>query len=151
MRGSRRSARLRIAGSVLLTLLAAGCANRSPPPPDAQAAPLATAPSGPVSVDGTYDGTKQKVRGGDGPGLLCGQLDPFSVTVTNRSFQYVLQQPEVPFQPTRTFDVTIQPDGSFMASSGPTYIDGSAGGGAMQGEISGDACGYVFNANRRRQ
>ena len=143
MTGSLRSACLGIASG--LTLLAAGCADKAPPPPpQAPAAPL-----GPVSVDGTYQGSRQLVRGGVGPGVLCGQIDPFSLVVMGRAFQYVLHQPEVEFQPTRTFNVTINADGTFRAVDGPAYMDGAAGGGTIQGEISGDACGYVFQGGRQ--
>jgi hypothetical protein len=129
-------------------LLAAGCAtDRAPPPPIA--APAATAPAGPVAVDGTYVGTRQLIRGGNGPGILCGQLDPFTVTVQGRAFRYVLNQPEVPYQPTRTFTVAIAADGSFRTVDGPAYMNGNAGGGTMQGNLSGDACGYVFQADRQ--
>jgi hypothetical protein len=146
---SLRSARLRIAGAMLLPLLAAACAGQAPPPPTP--GPVVTAPAGPVAVDGTYVGTKQLVRGGDGPGLLCGSMDPLTVTVVNRAFHYVLNQPELPYQPTRAFDATIDADGSFRAVNGPAYMTGSVGAGNMQGQISGDACGYVFQASRQGQ
>ncbi len=144
-----RCATPRIAALGLLASLAAGCADRAPPPPPP--APIAAAPSGPVAVDGVYQGNRQLVRGGSSVGLLCGTADPFTVTVTNRAFQYVLRQPEVAYQPTRTFNATINADGTFRATDGPAYIDGTAGGGSMQGEISGDACGYVFQADRQGQ
>jgi hypothetical protein len=102
-------------------------------------------------VDGVYRGSRQLVRGGSGVGLLCGTSDPFTLTVTNRAFQYVLRQPEVAYQQTRTFNATIDADGNFKAVDGPAYIDGTAGGGSIQGEISGDACGYVFQADRQGQ
>jgi hypothetical protein len=145
MIGSLRSALLGLACMAAL----AGCADRAPPPPPPAA--VAPPPTGPVAVDGFYVGTRQLVRGGDGPGVLCGSLDPFTVTVSGRTFRYVLRQPEVPYTPTRTFAVTIDQDGAFRAVDGPAYIVGSAGGDAMQGEISGDACGYVFQADRRTQ
>ncbi len=130
-------------------LLLAGCAaDRAPPPPAPDAPPV---DAGPVAVDGIYSGTKQLERGGDGPGILCGSLDPFSVTVTNRHFAYVLRQPEVPYQPTVPFDVTIDADGSFKATNGADYIAGNAGGGTMQGHVSGDACGYFFQAATQGQ
>jgi hypothetical protein len=145
MIGSLRSACLRVAW--VLPLLAAGCAANPPPPPPAA---TVAAPLGPVSVDGTYQGNRQLVRGGDGPGILCGQIDPLTIKVTGRAFQYVLQQPELQYQPTRTFNVTINDDGTFRAVDGPAYMDGAAGGGTMQGEVSGDACGYVFQADRQQ-
>jgi hypothetical protein len=144
MIGSLRSASLRIAW--ILPLLAAGCAAKPPPPP----APVVAAPVGPVSVDGIYQGNRQLVRGRNGPGILCGQIDPLTLTVKGRAFQYVLHQPEVQYQPTRTFNVTINDDGTFRAVDGPAYMDGAAGGGTMQGEVSGDACGYVFQADRQQ-
>ncbi len=148
MPGTLRCAKFRIAALCLLPALAAGCADRAPPPPQPAAA---AAPSGPIAVDGTYQGSRQLVRGGSGVGLLCGSMDPVTITVTGRAFQYVLRQPEVAYQPTRTFNATIDTDGSFNATDGPAYINGNAGGGAMQGEISGDACGYVFQADRQGQ
>jgi hypothetical protein len=147
MAGMLRCAKIRIAALLLLPALAAGCADRAPPPPP----PVAVAPSGPIAVDGVYQGRRQLVRGGSGVGLLCGTTDPFAVTVTGRAFQYVLRQPEVAYQPTRTFNATIDDDGGFKATDGPAYINGTVGGGAMQGELSGDACGYVFQANRQGQ
>ncbi len=131
----------------LLPVLGAGCASSATPPAPVVATPVVAAPSGPIAVDGTYQGHKQVERGAAGPGVLCGSFDPFTATVTNRAFHYVLNQPEVPYQSTRAFDVTIDADGNFKAINGPTYIAGNAGGGTMQGEISGDACGYVFQAN----
>jgi hypothetical protein len=151
MGGSLQSVNLRIAVLWLLPMLAAGCAGAPPPPASPPAAPVVAAPSGPVAVDGTYRGHKQMERGAAGPGVLCGSFDPFVVTVTNRAFRYVLNQPEVPYQPTRTFSVTIDTDGNFRGTDGPAYITGNAGGGTMQGEISGDACGYVFQANQPGQ
>ncbi len=144
MPGTLRCATLSIVAIGLL----AGCADRAPPPPPP---PVAAAPSGPVAVDGVYRGSRQLVRGGSGVGLLCGTSDPFTLTVTNRAFQYVLRQPEVAYQQTRTFNATIDADGNFKAVDGPAYIDGTAGGGSIQGEISGDACGYVFQADRQGQ
>jgi hypothetical protein len=150
MLGSQRFAALRILGFLLLPALAAGCGGKAPPPPSATG-PATALPAGPVAVDGTYQGTKVLVRGDGGPGLLCGSLDPFSVTVAGRAFHYVLHQPEIPYQATRVFAVTIDTDGAFKATDGPTYIAGNAGGGTMQGEVSGDVCGYTFEADRLGQ
>ena len=138
-----RTAGLKTAGTVLIALLGVGCTERAPPPP-LLASP---APAGPVAVDGTYLGSKQLVRGGNGPGILCGTGDPVTIKVVNRAFRYVLNQPEVPYQPTRTFDAAIDDAGVFGTGEGAAYMRGQASGGHMQGEISGDACGYIFQAD----
>lgn len=119
-----------------------GCSGegRAPPPPPPD--PLAAA--GPVSPDGRYDGMMQSVRGGE----LCGSADPMRIAVRNRRFHFVLNQPQVPEQQTRAFDVTIAPDGSFVSRDGPTFIRGTVKAGHMQGAIAGDACGYDFEADR---
>ena len=126
----------------MLGMALGGCSGdgRAPPPPPPD--PLASA--GPASPDGRYDGTMQSVRGGE----LCGSQDPMTIAVRARSFHFVLNQPQVPEQPTRAFDVSIAPDGSFTSRNGPTFIRGTVRAGHMQGAIAGDACGYDFEADR---
>ncbi len=109
-----------------------------PPPPD----PLAS--TGPVSPDGKYDGTMQSVSGGE----LCGSQDPMTIGVRGQSFHFVLNQPQVPEQSTRAFDVSIASDGTFLSRNGVTSIRGTVRAGHMQGAIAGDACGYDFEADR---
>ena len=79
--------------------------------------------------------------------MSCGTQDSLSLQVRNGTFNYVLAQPQVPWQPRRVFQVTIAPDGSFQAQSGAAYIQGVVRGGHMQGQIVGDACGYRFEAD----
>jgi hypothetical protein len=142
--GTARPALLALA----CALAVAGCADRAPPPP-AAAQPAAPVVAGPVPVDGTYGGSKQVIASNDGPGVLCGTDDPFRLVVAGRTFHYVLQQPETPYQPTRSFDATIAPDGSFSVLAGPAGMRGTVSrGGHMQGEIDGDACSYLFQADR---
>ena len=126
----------------MLGMALGGCSGdgRAPPPPSPD--PLASA--GPASPDGRYDGTMQSVRGGE----LCGSQDPMTIAVRARSFHFVLNQPQVPEQRTRAFDVSIAPDGSFTSRNGPTFIRGTVRAGHMQGAIAGDACGYDFEADR---
>ncbi len=71
-----------------------------------------------------------------------------AVVVRNRAFHYVLNQPQVEWQPVRTFDVAIGADGAFLAQSGTALVSGRVGGGHMQGEIIGDACGFQFQADK---
>ena len=58
-----------------------------------------------------------------------------------------LNQPQVSWQPQRSFDVVIAPDGSFQVQSGPAYIRGQVSQGHMQGQIVGDVCSYQFEAD----
>ena len=119
-----------------------GCtgSGQSDPPAVTSGPPLAQ----PTSINGNYNGVKQLVTGAP---MSCGTQDIFTLQVQNRAFHYVLNQPEVPWRPSVTFDVVITPDGSFHGGSGATYIDGKASQGHMQGQIVGDACGFQFEAD----
>jgi hypothetical protein len=119
-----------------------GCtgSGQSDPPAVTSGPPLAQ----PTSINGNYNGVKQLVTGA---AMSCGTQDIFTLQVQNRAFHYVLNQPEVPWRPSVTFDVVITPDVSFHGGSGAAYIDGKAAQGHMQGQIVGDACGYQFEAD----
>jgi hypothetical protein len=109
------------------------------------AAPSINPPSAlPVSIDGNYNGVMQLVTGG---AISCGTQDTLGLQVRNRAFRYVLDQPQVPWRRSVTFDVVIAPDGTFHAGSGAAYIDGKAVQGHMQGQIVGDSCGFEFEAD----
>jgi len=82
-----------------------------------------------------------------GPPGSCGTSDIFTVTVQNSGFRFVLNQPQVPWQPQRVFTATIAPDGSFNAGTGIAYMRGTASQGHMQGQIVGDACQFQFEAD----
>lgn len=136
----RRISRASTAG--LLACLA-GCADRAastlpaamtPPPPLARAA----------SVDGTYNGLMQLVSG---PPIACGTSNVFALVVQNNAFQYMLNQPQVPWQPQRTFSAVISPDGSFRAGTDTAYISGTVSQGHIQGQIVGDSCQFQFEAD----
>ena len=119
-----------------------GCtgSGQSDPAAVASGPPLAQS----ASINGNYNGVKQLVTGA---AMSCGTQDIFTLQVQNRAFRYVLNQPQVPWRQSVTFDAVIAPDGSFHAGSGATYIDGKASQGHMQGQIVGDACGYQFEAD----
>ena len=126
--------------SGLLAMLA-GCT--SPAPPDAppvSGPPLATS----KSIDGNYNRVAQLTSGSQ---ESCGTQDIFSLRVSANSFQYVLQQPQVPWRPSVTFAVSIAPDGSFASNAGTAYIKGQVKQGHMQGQIVGDACAFSFQAD----
>ena len=79
--------------------------------------------------------------------MSCGTRDMLTLRVANNTFHYTLSQPQVVWQTVRAFDVAIAPDGSFQSQSGTASMRGSVGGGHMQGEINGDACGFAFEAD----
>ena len=121
-----------------ITAALAACADQAPPP--LPAPPLARG----VGVDGAYNGIMRLTTGDV---VACGTQDVFNLTVRGRAFRYVLEQPQVPWQQQRVFEVTITEDGSFRNDVGPAYIIGTVSQGHMQGQIVGDACGYVFEAD----
>ena len=126
-----------LAGSVLAL---AGCSSPSPPP----LPPIAPI-SGPQPIDGTYHGLAQLIRGDE---MNCGNMDEFSVVVTNHTVNFKLPQPQADWKPVVTFAAPIGADGSFDAESGTSFMRGTLVDGHMQGRISGDICGFSFNADR---
>ena len=101
--------------------------------------------SGPQPVDGAYGGIMQLIRGDES---TCGNTNEFSLRVANRSFTYRLSQPQIDWRPTLVFTTTIGSDGSFEATTGNGFMRGTLKDGHMQGRISGDACGFTFDAAR---
>ena len=127
---------------VAACLAVAGCTTPSQSPPVVPAA--VKQPVGPVVVNGTFNGITQLVQGA---AMSCGTQDMLTLHVANNAFAYTLSQPQVSWQPTRSFQVAIAPDGSFQAQSGAAYIRGTVSGGHMAGDIVGDACSYHFEAD----
>jgi hypothetical protein len=125
-----------------ICMTASGCAVAPQPP--APPAPVVAPPTQPVSVNGTYSGITQLVQES---AMSCGTQDMFTLHVVDNAFDYTINQPQVPWQPVRSFTVAIAPDGSFQAQSGAAYIRGTVSGGHMAGDIMGDACGYHFEAD----
>ena len=124
-----------------LFAIVAGCTSPAQPdPPPAAGPPLATA----KSVNGSYNGIAQLTSGSP---ESCGTQDIFSLQVRANAFQYVLQQPQIPWRPSITFAVSITPDGGFASSSGAAYIKGQVKQGHMQGQIVGDSCAFSFEAD----
>src|SRR5271165_3903005 len=89
--------------------LVVGCADAPPAPPPTIAA--ASPPARIVPIDGSYNGVTQLVSG---TAISCGSQDIVTLQVQNHTFRYVLNQPQVPWQPQRSFEVVIAPDGAFQ-------------------------------------
>ena len=119
-----------------------GCTDRTPPaaPPAAMTPPPARA----ASIDGTYNGLMQLTSGLP---VACGTSNVFALVVQGHAFRYVLDQPQVPWQPQRVFAAAISPDGSFRAGTGVAYMSGTVSQGHMQGQVVGDACQFQFEAD----
>jgi len=124
-------------GSMLSACSGSQDQNASAPPP---AAP----PVRPVPIDGTYNGLMQLASGTVD---ACGSQDVFTLQVRNNAFTYMLNQPQVPWRPSVSFNVAIAPDGSFHATSGAAHMDGMVAQGHMQGQLVGDSCGFQFEAD----
>lgn len=132
--------RMRPIATVILIILF-GCSSPPPRPPQPT---VALPPAGPVSFDGVYNGTAQLVSGS---AISCGTQDMLTLRVVDNIFHYTLNQPQVVWQPVRTFNIAVAPDGSFQGQSGTASVQGRVGGGHMQGRINGDACGFAFEAD----
>jgi hypothetical protein len=125
----------------LVGFLSACTASPTPPPTPVAVAP----PIQPVPINGTYDGVMQLISGS---AISCGTEDMLTLHVANNAFAYQLNQPQIPWQPVRAFNVVIGADGSFQAQSGTAYMRGTVSGGHMAGDLVGDACSYHFEADR---
>jgi hypothetical protein len=125
----------------LLVLALAGCQGNSTAGPSTPVVALAP---GLVIANGSYDGVTTLASG---PSDTCGDSDNISFSVTNNRFTYTLNQPQVDWQPTRVFNVTIQSSGAFRATAGTASIQGKAVGHHMSGDIVGDACSFHFEAD----
>ena len=135
---------LQLTGAIL-GLALSGCSTPGPPP--APPSPV----SAPVSFDGGYSGTIQITS--KAPEVSHGWCDTparFSVSVRNNAFTYVLAHPNISPDFVDTFQVTIDPDGSFGAqtANSDTSMTGQITQTRMTGQINGEACGYAFTAQR---
>lgn len=122
-------------------LASTGCTNDQPPRQSYPIAPI----SGPEPVDGTYNGLKQLLRGDE---TSCGNTDEFHLQISGRQFTYRLLQPQADWRPVIVFGATIAPDGTFNAVSGDSFMRGTLKQGHIHGEMSGDVCGFSFDADR---
>ena len=128
-------------GLACICVALAGCATSAP-------APAVMGPSGPVAVDGTYLGYANLSEAGNSDASLCGTNVPLQLTVTDRSFTYVLSEPQVTYAPVKRFLVQIAGDGSFTSSAGAAKLQGQVAGTGLTGDAFGEACSYRFDTAR---
>jgi hypothetical protein len=129
-------------GLACICIALAGCATPAP-------APVAMiVPAGPVAVDGTYLGYANLSQAGNSDESLCGTIVPLQLTVTGRTFTYVLSEPQVTYAPLKRFLVQIAADGSFTSSAGAANLQGRVAGVGLTGDVFGEACSYHFDTAR---
>ncbi len=136
-----RNLNVALMGSVIAVALGVGCSRNDGTPPPIPIPPL----SGPQPVDGNYSGYMQLIRG---DAMTCGDNNEFRLLVSGQSFTYRLMQQQVEWKPVVVFTGSIAPDGKFDATSGTSFMRGRLKDGHMQGRISGDLCGFDFDADR---
>lgn len=129
-------------GLACICVALAGCAPPAPPPFSM------AVPTGPVAVDGTYLGYANLSEAGNSDASLCGTNVPLQLTVTDRSFTYVLSEPQVAYAPVKRFLVQIAGDGSFTSSAGAAKLQGQVAGTGLTGDAFGEACSYRFDTAR---
>lgn len=144
---SNRGLQCRIAARrlpLVLALLTAGCAgSMGTIHPD-----TSTAPS--TAFDGSYRTTIAITSAGEetkGTNWCATPGQPI-VTVKGGLFVFAVPHPNVPGNPTPTFDATFTPDGAFIGQGEDGTILGHVTGTHIEGTIDGEACGYSFAGER---
>ncbi len=133
----------RASAILVLGLGIVACANQQPAP-----APIPTIPVGPVAVDGVYQGYATLVEADNSEEMLCGTSIALELPVTDRTFTYVLNEPQVTYAPVKRFLVQISADGGFTSQSGAANLRGQVAGKAMTGDVFGEACRFHFDTAR---
>jgi hypothetical protein len=70
------------------------------------------------------------------------------ITVVNGQFGYAVPHPNMPGNPTPTFQAAVARDGSFLGRSNGGTISGQVRGTYIEGIIDGVGCRYTFAGNR---
>jgi hypothetical protein len=70
------------------------------------------------------------------------------IAVVNGQFSYTVPHPNMPDNPTPTFQATMAQDGSFLGQSNGGTISGRVHGTYIEGTIDGVGCRYTFTGDR---
>jgi hypothetical protein len=129
---------------VALMLIIVGCTgptevhqSNMPPPPI-------------TSFDGSYR-TTIRVTGvvGEAQGTnWCETPGQPVITVTSGQFSYAIPHPNVPGNPTPTFQASLAQDGSFAGQANNGTIAGQVRGPHIEGTVNGEGCLYAFSGAR---
>jgi len=135
----------RSAAACLLIASLAGC-QQPGPPPSAKLPALVT-----TVYDGTYRPTVSVTKVGTGADRTwCQTQPPQALRVSGDRFNFAVPHPNVPGNPTPTFEVAIAPDGSFQTQSvdGTASFSGHISGGHLQAIVNMTGCEYAVSADR---
>jgi hypothetical protein len=108
----------------------------------------------PAAAITTYDGTyRTALRSTNSTRAALGSswCDAPSedvATVAGGDLTYSVPHPNVPGNPTPSFEATFTADGSFAGQVNGGTISGRVTGGQIEGRIDGAACSYAFSGQR---
>jgi len=127
---------------LLLTL--AGCAGSM----GTMHSDTATAPV--TAFDGAYQSTIRITFAADEAAGTnwCQTAGQPIITVANGQFSYDVPHPNVPGNPTPSFQATLAQDGTFIGQANDGTILGQVSGTHIEGHIDGAGCGYEFTGQR---
>jgi hypothetical protein len=129
---------------MVLVLVTAGCAgSMGTVHPDATAESV-------TAFDGSYQTTIRILSSaGETAGTdWCKTPGQPIITITNGQFSYTVPHPNIPGNPSPTFEATTAKDGTFVGQGNDGNILGRVSGTHMQGSINGSACSYDFAGDR---
>lgn len=148
---SSRATRYRIAGMpqvslcpMVLMLMVAGCAgSMGVIRPDSATASV-------TAFDGSYRNTISIAASASvAKGISwCETPGQPVITVVNGQFSYAVPHPNMPDNPTPTFQAVVAQDGSFLSQSNGGTISGQVRGTSIEGVIDGVGCRYTFAGDR---
>jgi len=129
---------------MIVVLATAGCAgSMGTIHPDTTAAPV-------TAFDGAYQTTiritfvADEAKGTD----WCQTPGQPVITVASGQFSYTVAHPNVPGNPSPTFQAIVSKDGTFVGQGNDGTILGQVSGTHIQGSIDGSGCGYDFTGAR---
>jgi hypothetical protein len=139
-----------------LTMALAGCAGPmgtmrpGPSVPASMAAEVSMVVPPVTAFDGSYR-MRLRSTGGAGAGegtQWCEPRGQAVVTVKNGQFDYAVQHPNIPGNPTPVFEATVAASGAFSGQITSGSMSGRIDGTRIEGKIDGAGCLYAFSGER---
>ena len=131
--------------AIIMLVTMAGCAGpMGPLQPGTPPAPAVTAYDGSYQTTIRSTNTSRAALGSS----WCDTPPQIVATVANGNLTYSVPHPNVPGNPTPSFQATFAADGSFSGQVNDGTVTGRVTGGQMEGRIDGAACNYAFSGQR---